>query len=582
MYEGAVTIKKTLDKIDEGQFVLPAIQREFVWKADQICKFFDSLMQGYPFGTFLYWHVKTENIDKFKFYEFMLDYHERDHPYCLEKKNIKKEPLTAVLDGQQRLTALNIGLRGTMSWKLPHKRLTSPDAFPERELYLDLLSDGERDENGVRYKFSFLNNKKLDEGKGEHCWFRAKLVWEKGDDLVELLNMIPDSLDSDKRKHAQRVLGQFFNVVHNRNLVSSYEEKEQDLEKVLNIFIRMNSGGTELSYSDLLLSIAVAQWEDIDARKEIRKLVDEINRIGDGFNFSRDLVLKAGLMMSVENVAFKVENFNKENMARLENNWEKVREALLFSVELIASFGFSGRTIRADSAILPVAFYSYHRQLEESYLRHKSYEQDRKNIREWFVRSLLKSSGIWGSGLDSLLTALRNTIKNHDANDFPYSKIKEVMAHSGKPIHFEADEIEDLADISYGDNRLFSMMSLIFPFIKDKHEFHIDHIFPKKHFTNSDLQKSFPESSKEKIEQIIENSNRIANLQLLIGAKNKEKNKKMPLRWLEEDIPKEEQESYARIHLLDGLSNCMTDFPNFYDKRREIIKEEIAKILNVK
>ena len=50
-------------------------------------------------------------------------------------------------------------------------------------------------------------------------------------------------------------------MVHNALVISYYEEESQDIEKVLNIFIRTNSGGTVLSYSDLLLSIATAQWE---------------------------------------------------------------------------------------------------------------------------------------------------------------------------------------------------------------------------------------------------------------------------------------------------------------------------------
>ncbi|MGK7460341.1 hypothetical protein ACSRCL_22470, partial [Salmonella enterica] len=81
---------------------------------------------------------------------------------------------------------------------------------------------------------------------------------------------------------------------------------------------------TTLSYSDLLLSIAVTQWSTLDARDEIHKLVDEMNQIGNGFSFSKDLVLKAGLMLSdIGSVGFKVENFSKENMCKLEDNWER-------------------------------------------------------------------------------------------------------------------------------------------------------------------------------------------------------------------------------------------------------------------
>ena len=43
--------------------------------------------------------------------------------------------------------------------------------------------------------------------------------------------------------------------------------------KVLDIFVRVNSGGTPLSYSDLLLSMATNQWQDRDAREEVRTLV---------------------------------------------------------------------------------------------------------------------------------------------------------------------------------------------------------------------------------------------------------------------------------------------------------------------
>jgi hypothetical protein len=41
---------------------------------------------------------------------------------------------------------------------------------------------------------------------------------------------------------------------------------------VLDIFVRVNSGGTQLSYSDLLLSMATNQWQDRDAREEVRSL----------------------------------------------------------------------------------------------------------------------------------------------------------------------------------------------------------------------------------------------------------------------------------------------------------------------
>ena len=59
MYKPGGTIGDALGRIQNKSYVLPAIQREFVWKPEQIERLFDSLMQGYPFGTFLFWKVEA-------------------------------------------------------------------------------------------------------------------------------------------------------------------------------------------------------------------------------------------------------------------------------------------------------------------------------------------------------------------------------------------------------------------------------------------------------------------------------------------------------------------------------------------
>ncbi len=46
MYQSGLMIKEALEAVSENLYVLPAIQREFVWNPEQICRLFDSLMQG--------------------------------------------------------------------------------------------------------------------------------------------------------------------------------------------------------------------------------------------------------------------------------------------------------------------------------------------------------------------------------------------------------------------------------------------------------------------------------------------------------------------------------------------------------
>ena len=91
----------------------------------------------------------------------------------------------------------------------------------------------------------------------------------------------------------------------------------------------INSGGTKLSYSDLLLSIATAQWKEKDAREVIHEFVDTINNIGEGFNFNKDFVLKSCLVLAdFSDIKFQVDNFTKENMAIIEANWDSVSSAV--------------------------------------------------------------------------------------------------------------------------------------------------------------------------------------------------------------------------------------------------------------
>ena len=172
MYQTGYTIKATLDQIQSNELVLPAIQREFVWRPEQICRLFDSLMQGYPFGTFLYWQVNRENSDKFKFYDFVLNYHQKNNRHNPTLPMMSDRNLTAVLDGQQRLTALNIGLRGSMALKQPKLWWSNPHAFPKRKLYLDLLwQPDEDDEEGMKYRFSFLTEKEIAAANEKEFWF---------------------------------------------------------------------------------------------------------------------------------------------------------------------------------------------------------------------------------------------------------------------------------------------------------------------------------------------------------------------------------------------------------------------------
>ncbi len=573
-FQTPITIEKALKRVHHHQFVLPAIQREFVWQPEQICTLFDSLMKGYPIGSFLFWNVGKESVRKYKYYDFVLHYHQRDNPHCPPVTMPPDQGVVAVLDGQQRLTALNIGLRGSLAVKEPRKWWDNPHAFPVKRLYLNLL-DVEGDNEPP---FTFLTEERARHRDATHAWFPAWRILEieSGADLFG--HVIEMGLTQSKEPF--RLLERLHSVVHKEGVVAYYEEDAQDLDRVLHIFIRTNSGGTKLSYSDLLLSIATAQWAGKDARKEIHTLVDELNGTRFGFALSKDFVLKAGLMLAeVASVGFNVTNFTAENMAVLEGRWEVIKQALRVTVGLVADLGYSGQSLSADSALLPIAHYLYKRGADDSFRTSRAHAADRDALRGWLARSLLKS-GIWGAGLDTLLTALREVINVHGAEAFPVDELESRMAQRGKSLRFEREEVEDLVDSAYGDRRTFPLLTLLFPHVDLRNHFHVDHVFPRGRFSASRLAKAGVPA--DQIEWYGEHVDRLANLQLLEGPINVAKKDKLPAEWLTEVYPDTEaRRAHCDRHLLGEIGTEVTTFPAFYASRRERLVGRVAGILGV-
>ena len=185
-----------------------------------------------------------------------------------------------------------------------------------------------------------------------------------------------------------------------------------------------------MSQSDLLLSIMTAQFVERDARAAVLSLVDELNKIGTGFSFDKDLILKAGLaLVDVPDFSFKIRNFRRENTALLDQHWEKIADVLRLATGVLADFGFGSDTLTASSVLVPVAYYLHHRGLDQRYRTSGADEQDRRALRLWINRTLIKP-GIWGSGLDTLLRDLRAAIRTHGEDEFPVAAIEDAMRHA--------------------------------------------------------------------------------------------------------------------------------------------------------
>ncbi len=582
-YETPITIKKAIDNIRKRNFLLPSIQREFVWDTEQIETLFDSLMRDYPISTFLFWKVDKNKIKDFQFYGFLKKYHEKDCRHNRKVELADNEDIIALLDGQQRMTSMYLALTGSYAKRTPYHHKNSAHAYPEKKLYLNLLKHSEKIE--VEYDFKFLTEEESKPTE-ENFWFECGKILEIADmgkiSMFLMKNKLMDTsiYNEQQSEYAINTLNEFFNVIQQKGTISYYLEEGEDLDKVLQIFIRINSGGTKLSYSDLLLSIATAQWKDKDAsaRDVIHKFVDDINNIGDGFAFNKDLVLKSCLVLADLDVKFKVDNFTKENMSKIEGNWEKSSSAMQASIRLIAKLGYNRDSLAATNAIIPIAYFIYKNEFETQILHTAQREDDRRAIKEWLARVLLK--GTFGGQPDSIYPKMRELV-NKNLGRFPLEETIVEYKGKTKSISFTEDDIDNLLEQQYGKAKTFCVLTLLYPALNKSFYYHQDHIHPKSFFTKKKL-KEFGIADSE-AEAFTREFNKLPNLQLLEATQNIEKSDTPFSEWLEKTYSGQtEQESFLmQNHIKPDESLVFEDFLSFVANRRKILKGQLMAVLNV-
>ncbi|GAA9879599.1 DUF262 domain-containing protein [Helicobacter pylori] len=510
---------------------MPDIQREYVWlkKAGEkkIEQLFDSILRGYPIGSFLFWKLPKEDIAKsdeqdsdklnFQLYQFITNYDVRKpHNEKIRIEQIKRDDLYTALDGQQRLTSLHIGLKGTRTLKKKWAKNDNPNAYEEKRLYLNLKHQPNMDSPEDNYQFEF--HAKKPENDKKHWWFKVG-------DILELESVWDYAQEHDLKGDRLKLLETLNKAFHDKQLISFFEETEKNLNKVLNIFIRVNSGGVKLSYSDLLMSILTASFSS-DIRERMNELVDALKDKGFS-NMGQDQVLKICLLLIGKDTTFELKNFNKKNIKEIEENWEKITDSIYNAVKLLENFGYAGYL--GSAYILSSLAYFY-------FLNSKMNENDKEQALK-FVRNAQITSYFTPS-TDTKLNNIANSMK--DVKTFE-SFNHNLAKHQTCPLKITNDAIEEMM-CSSSHALVFPILQILYPNLNYKTTtFHIDHIYPKSKFKkgNKKLDKDFYE-------------NHLYNLQLLEGAENQAKKDKDPEVWLKEEYKGERAiEEYKKRNYID-------------------------------
>ena len=563
-------IRAVIEEINSRKIYLPAIQRKYVWDDDQITRLMDSIMLGYPIGTFLFWKVRKSIINKkeYSMYEFIKDFHERDvykNPSAPQPFPIgsDEETIWAVLDGQQRLTSLYIALQGSMSRKLPNKRWKNDDAFPIKELYLDLHSQ-RTDEEDISYEFKFLTQEEAKKQKDDKLWYLVKDILKYSQDELVTDLIIPNGWASDK------VAMKNISLLHTRlvgdEIINYFEVQTDSIDSVLDIFVRVNSGGTVLSKSDLLFSTIVSHWDK--ARDEIDKLLAEINKIGEGYKFSNDFIMRTCLYVLDMSVTLKVETFKKESVLKIKNNWENIRKTIKDTVDLLNEFGFNSENIISYVAVSPMVYYRF---------KGGNFDAESKSeLRKYIVISQVRQ--VFGAATNSALTSIREALKAAPTDSFKMGNLLKVRFTGERTLRYTSEEIDAMFDTYEIGAYTFMLLSLLYPNLKYSQKgFHQDHMHPYAGFEESKIANlKLPDGSiidDVRKDEWRRRRNTLANLQLLEGRENERKNATPLVDWMV--IANRENAKYMPSDSSFELSH----FEDFMDKRQKLMSDALKAIL---
>lgn len=527
----------------DGGFWLPNIQRPFVWTEDQIERLFDSIMREYPISTLLIWRTKSQ-VRRRKFIDNYRQNIKLTDFYVPQDSKTK----LLVLDGQQRLQSLYIGLRGS---------------YEGRELYFNVLSGLITDPEDIRYKFKFLDPKK------------ASFPWVKFKEIVfsdELYNRISDSIIKSSSKFlSEKEIGrindnvaltvkQFVNVdfLMYQELDGIDNSRAYQDDDVVEIFIRANSGGTQLGKSDLLFSLLTSSWEYSNERME--ELIDELNRTG--YDFTRDFILKTCLTLMDKGARYEVNKFRDDKTRdQIIEKWDDISKA----IRDVKDFIFGRTFLQTDKAIssylglIPVIYSRYHYP--------DKWELSKTQLNEYLLRTLI--TGAFSGNPDNLIDKCVQEIKS--SGRFDVRRLFGAIRANGRNLDVTKETILCQSYDSKGIHLIFNLWYKDFNYTPayENNLPQIDHIFPQSLLRSIKVEN--PETRRRDLMKYKkEDRNQIANCMLLTAEENGSggKGDTSPESWFAG-----KDDAYLEMHLIPKDRNLwkLENFDQFIEERRKLI-----------
>ena len=552
---------------EDHTLLLPDIQREYVWDYQEIERLFESIVDEYPIGSCIFWKTNraTINAEKPNLYYFLREY-ERWKTKNEKAPEVfsKESDYYIVLDGQQRITSLNIALFGSYTYYKGGRghAWDNPKSWLTKELYYNLdyyaASNEEEDDENPRKRFVFLT--KEDAEAGHYYKIKNLLAFDKLQRFVLVLN----NLTTDEKVIDD--LSMLFERLHNASgngLIHYYCISENTYDEALDIFVRVNSTGRKLSKSDLLFSTLIDGWKT--GKENIENLLATMNSKGDKFNFTRDYLMRLCLVLVDANTNLKINSLNPKTVSSIRDNWDKIYNAADTMSTVLADIGLSNETLTSYNATMPIVYFLY----KGGKIKDK---EAKKEVRKFL--SVAMAQRLFGVASNDALNKTRNVLKALDCKKavFGLSLFADTTLTGGRTFTVTEKDIDLWLNNYEKGQSTYLLLALLYPNYKlSQVAFHQDHCHPHVSFDDKNI--AALGLSDEKVKEWQKKRNLLPNLQFLEGTENEQKNKTPLIQWV--------NEGNNFLYRPAGVSLELKDFEVFFNERRKLIKKELASIFGV-
>lgn len=547
-------ILELLNQIEAGEMVLPAIQRDFVWSKDDIRALVDSILRGYPIGLALLW----ETYNDIQVRPFVKHYRSANLPSFT---TTKKKRVRLVLDGQQRLQSLYVALYGS---------------YEGRSLYLDVLSGLESEDTSEdRYLLDFYTSKEAAEAnKQEVEEGYPPFLYVRTSDLFAMT--LPELLQFRREKAGRLKLSDNWAALLEENCLrfkDALERNDNVLQvstidagltpdspsrkteaDVVEIFVRVNSLGTDLSRADLIFSLLKLNWKE--SAEALPEFVRTINQ-GNNLDIKADFVIRCLLAVSDLGSKMNIELLRKHsNVAAMQKNFGKCCDAIRATVDFVVQHCRcqSPALTGGLNTLVPFVYYFFHLP---SHDMPKSEAQNAKNA--FYLIAFGKTFSRYGdSRIATFISrALRPRLQNREYT-FPLRETAQLIARWERPEAFDLTFMERNTDLT---------LALVQGFSGTKWQYaanapEVDHIFPKSTLRD----KGFDSAE----------INTVRNYWILAKGKNRNKSNHPPAKYLA-DV----DEANLQNAIIDRDLLQFSRYKRFIRERGTAMEKKIQKSLGI-